>query len=154
MSRLYATITTDARRTQPTARGHRQVTAAAQSWDGSIAVTLIQTDDATGPEVQISIGTGSTDRPGCLLWSGPLAALLAPGAALQLRRAEDVDVRRAFTEAVDALTDAMEWIGDDAADMPSWTVDEDRHAAAALLARIGAAVDHLLGTPPEPTDSE
>lgn len=38
MSNLYATITSDARKTNPTSRAHYEVTATAQSYTGSVGV--------------------------------------------------------------------------------------------------------------------
>ena len=48
MSRLYATIDSDSRKTQPTSRGHRHITTHAATWQGAVRVSL-------------SAGEGGTD---------------------------------------------------------------------------------------------
>jgi len=84
MSQLYGTLTSDARRTQPTARGHRFIRAAAQTWTGSAALTITAEDGPDGPRVAIFAGPGSDPDPRRLLWTGPLADLLQPGARLRV----------------------------------------------------------------------
>jgi hypothetical protein len=55
--------------------------AAAQSWDGSVAVDLyVGADDVTF--ATISVGSGSTSNPKRVLYYGPLADLLQAGRML------------------------------------------------------------------------
>ena len=45
MSKLYATIDSDSRKTQATSRGHRNLTTHAASWDGAVRVNLETLED-------------------------------------------------------------------------------------------------------------
>ena len=45
MSKLYATIDSDARKTRATARGHRRIITHAASWNGAIQVVLTIGED-------------------------------------------------------------------------------------------------------------
>jgi len=45
MSKLYATIDSDARKTKATSRGHKYISVHAASWDGSVRVNLETRED-------------------------------------------------------------------------------------------------------------
>ena len=45
MSKLYATIDSDARKTQATSRGHKRITTHAASWAGAVRVDMWISDN-------------------------------------------------------------------------------------------------------------
>ena len=75
MSALYLTADSDAIRTIRTARGHKWIRAAVQSWQGSVSVGL--TIDAEGVvHVEVRCEEGSKARPHHLVLSSTMADLL------------------------------------------------------------------------------
>lgn len=78
MTRLYGTITSD--KGTATRTSHHSIIAAAQSFDGSVAVTLYYVlGDAY---VDIDADNGSTATPGRSLYSGRLDELIRPAVHL------------------------------------------------------------------------
>ncbi len=75
MSKLYATINTDAGKTGVrTARGFKEISTAVQSWEGSVIVSLRINSDGKHM-LTISKAEGSASSGGRLLFDGPLADL-------------------------------------------------------------------------------
>lgn len=75
MSNLYGTLGGDGRAQQRTRCARHETFAAAQSWHGSVTVTLYH--DGVDACIQVRDGSGVGGRE---LWSGPLADLLRSGA--------------------------------------------------------------------------
>lgn len=75
MSALYGSLSGDGRAAMRTRCAHRETTAAARSWEGSIVVSLARREDGT-IEAEIAVADGSSHGPGHALWSGPLAELM------------------------------------------------------------------------------
>ena len=71
MSQLYLTASSDTVKTSHTARGHRYVTAALQSWSGSVGITLW----ADG-RVIVTADQGSTDDPKRIAMETTMAELM------------------------------------------------------------------------------
>jgi len=57
MSRLYASIDSDARKTQATSRGHKNISAHVRGWDSGVEV--VARADETGDVFDIYLTTGS-----------------------------------------------------------------------------------------------
>lgn len=74
MSKFYGTLESDKGVT--TRAGHQYIQATAQSWAGSASVTLSPGNDGK-LWVQLHVGHGSTSQPRTLVWTQPLASLLA-----------------------------------------------------------------------------
>ena len=72
MSKFYGSVTTD--KGVSTRAGHRYVVATAQSYDGSISVSI----DAAG-KVIICAGEGSQPVPVFPVWSGTLRDIIDSG---------------------------------------------------------------------------
>lgn len=74
MSKFYGTLTSDKGST--TRAGHHWIKATAQSWEGSVCVSLFK--GATSGEllVEIEVGEGSTSCPSKSIWRKPLKELL------------------------------------------------------------------------------
>jgi hypothetical protein len=85
MSKLYSTISGDGRAATKTRIAHRDVTAAAQSRQGSVIVSLHIEDDGSH-QACIEVSDGSDTR-GRILWSGPLSLLCTAG------RLQDISAR-------------------------------------------------------------
>jgi hypothetical protein len=75
LSALYGCVSGDGRAQDKTRCAHRETVASAQSYSGSITVTLTKDGKDAAPEATIQVADGS-DMGGRTLWSGPLADLL------------------------------------------------------------------------------
>lgn len=90
MSALYGTVI-GAARTNANRRGHRVITAAVRSWDGSVTVIMLKGGKDDPPTVVIRVGEGSRVG-GREVWRGSLASLMLQGllkAQLGPRNAEE-----------------------------------------------------------------
>jgi hypothetical protein len=88
MSKYYSTVTTDKGVT--TRAGNHYVTAAAQSWEGSVSVTLGTMDEKSEKMVEIRVGPGSTSCPSNSVLYVKLSDLLN-GKKLKMVPVEDED---------------------------------------------------------------
>lgn len=76
MSALYGNLIPDDR-TGATRTAHREITAVARSWSGSVSVTIFRgDDDSDGPIVEIHAGPGSTASPARLIFRAPLSTVV------------------------------------------------------------------------------
>ena len=99
MSGLYATILSDARKTNPTARAHFDVTATAQSWPASVSVRIHRDRDTDAHTVAISYAPESTPDPSRELLSCDLQVLPTMLAGARAY----VHARLLLVDALDAL---------------------------------------------------
>ena len=70
MSKLYATINADNGRSVTTRRAHHEVAATAQSWDGSVQVSLGYDELTESLGVRVCLDRGSDANPNCHVWGG------------------------------------------------------------------------------------
>lgn len=74
MSALYDSLSGDGRARQQTRCAHRETSAAARSWEGSITVSIHRESDGH-LQAEIAVADGS-QHGGRALWSGPLADII------------------------------------------------------------------------------
>ena len=65
MSNLYASIDSDARKTQATSRGHRNISAHVRGWDSGVEV--VARHDETGDTFDVYVTSGSNGGGAWLL---------------------------------------------------------------------------------------
>jgi hypothetical protein len=78
VSALYGTLSGDGRAQDRTRCAHREISASARSYDGSVTVTLLKADKDAPPVAIIMVGEGSRVG-GREVWRGPLASLMLQG---------------------------------------------------------------------------
>lgn len=88
MSRLYGTLSGDGRAAARTRCANRDTSASAQSWEGSVTVSIHV--DSNGTHIAAIQAANGSATGGRMLWRGPLSLLVN---ARELRVAGDLRVR-------------------------------------------------------------
>jgi hypothetical protein len=92
MSRLYASIDSDARKTQATSRGHKRIDAHVRGWDNGVEVVA---NGNGGKDVFYVYATGGSNAPS----KRTLVAVIG-GDAMDMIAAEDNGARYVYGEEV------------------------------------------------------